>query len=60
MTISTDLVSQAWHCAKSPVWLFTDYRGVGEAVLKIMPRVIKDMPNREVYEQADYSIRSKK
>lgn len=48
MTLAVDLVSQAEHGTNSPVWLFTDDRALGEAVIKIMPKVIEDMPNREV------------
>ncbi len=50
MTIAVDLVSQAEHGTNSPVWLFTDDRAIGEAVLKIMPSVISDMPNSDVCE----------
>jgi sulfopropanediol 3-dehydrogenase len=52
MTIAVDLVSQAEHGTNSPVWLFTDDRAIGEAVLEIMPRVINDMPNRDVCDTA--------
>lgn len=48
MTIAVDLVSQAEHGTNSPVWLFTDDRALGEAVINIMPKVIEDMPNRDV------------
>lgn len=48
MTIAVDLVSQAEHGPNSPVWLFTDDRKLGEAVIAIIPKVINDMPNREV------------
>ncbi len=48
MTVAVDLVSQAEHGSNSPVWLFTDDRTLGEAVINIIPKVINDMPNREV------------
>ena len=48
MTVAVDLVSQAEHGPTSPVWLFTDSRRLGEAVLALMPRVAADMPNAEV------------
>lgn len=51
-TIAVDLVSQAEHGFDSPVWLFTDSREVGEAVLELMPKVIATLPNPEVAEAA--------
>ncbi len=48
MTIAVDLVSQAEHGYDSPVWLLTDSRELGEQVLKIIPRVIADMPDPDV------------
>lgn len=48
--VATDLVSQAEHGYDSPVWLVTDSKSLGEAVLKWMPKVIADLPNPEVAE----------
>ena len=48
MTIAVDLVSQAEHGTDSPVWLFTDSRPLGEAVLDRVPQVAADMPTSEV------------
>ena len=48
MTVTVDLVSQAEHGYDSPVWLFTDSRQLGEQVLKLIPRVIADMPDPDV------------
>ena len=43
MTIAIDLVSQAEHGPDSPAWLFTTSREVGEAVLRILPKVADDL-----------------
>lgn len=52
MTIAIDLVSQAEHGPNSPVWLFTTSEELARAVLKIIPKVIADMPNADVCEAA--------
>jgi len=46
--VAIDLMSQAEHGYDSPVWLVTDSRELGEAVLNWMPKVIADLPNPEV------------
>jgi sulfopropanediol 3-dehydrogenase len=46
--VAVDLMSQAEHGYDSPVWLVTDSRELGEAVLDWMPKVIADLPNPEV------------
>ena len=48
MTVAIDLVSQAEHGYDSPVWLFTDSRELGENVVKVMPKIIADMPDPDV------------
>lgn len=48
MTIAIDLVSQAEHGRDSPVWLFTTSERVGEAVIRIIPKVAGDLPSPEV------------
>lgn len=48
MTIAVDLVSQAEHGPNSPVWLFTTSEALGRAVIELVPRVARDMPNAEV------------
>jgi sulfopropanediol 3-dehydrogenase len=46
--VAVDIASQAEHGVDSPVWLITDSREVGERVLEILPRVIGDLPNRDI------------
>lgn len=48
MTIAVDLVSQAEHGPNSPVWLFTTSEALGRAVMELVPRVARDMPNADV------------
>ncbi len=48
--VAIDLMSQAEHGYDSPVWLVTDSRKLGEAVLDWMPKVIGDLPEPEVAE----------
>ena len=48
--VAVDLVSQAEHGYDSPVWLVTDSKSLGEAVLEWMPKIIADLPNPEVAE----------
>ncbi|BBO67891.1 histidinol dehydrogenase [Desulfosarcina alkanivorans] len=50
--VAMDLMSQAEHGYDSPVWLVTDSKTVGQAVLEWMPKVIGDLPNPEVAEAA--------
>jgi sulfopropanediol 3-dehydrogenase len=52
MTVAVDLVSQAEHGPDSPVWLFTDSEDLGAEVLRLVPAVAADMPNREVVDAA--------
>ena len=46
--VTIDLMSQAEHGYDSPVWLVTDSRKLGEAVINEMPNVIGDLPDPEV------------
>jgi sulfopropanediol 3-dehydrogenase len=48
MIVAVDMVSQCEHGYDSPAWLLTDSRALGEKVIKIMPKVIADLPNPEV------------
>jgi len=48
--VAIDLMSQAEHGYDSPVWLVTDSKELGEAVIELMPKVIADLPNSEVAE----------
>lgn len=48
MTIAVDLVSQAEHGPNSPVWLFTTSEAVANAVARIVPKVVADMPHADV------------
>lgn len=50
--VAIDLMSQAEHGYDSPVWLVTDSRELGENVMKLMPKVIADLPDSEVAEAA--------
>jgi sulfopropanediol 3-dehydrogenase len=43
--VAADLAGQAEHGVDSPVWLVTTSRAVGEAVLRIVPCVIAELPN---------------
>ncbi len=52
MTIVIDLLSQAEHGPDSPVWLFTDDRKLANRVHSLMPKIIDQMPNREVLRKA--------
>lgn len=47
--VATDLVGQAEHGYNSPVWLVTDHRELAEEVMRLVPRLIEDLPelNRE-------------
>ena len=49
MIVATDLVGQAEHGYNSPVWLVTDDRPLAEEVMRLVPRLIDDLPevNRE-------------
>ena len=49
MVVATDLVGQAEHGYNSPVWLVTDDRAVADEVMRLVPRLIDDLPevNRE-------------
>jgi sulfopropanediol 3-dehydrogenase len=42
--VAADLAGQAEHGVDSPVWLVTTSRGIGEAVLGLMPQVIDALP----------------
>jgi sulfopropanediol 3-dehydrogenase len=48
--VAIDLMSQAEHGYDSPVWLVTDSGELAEAVIKLMPKVIGDLPEPEVAE----------
>jgi sulfopropanediol 3-dehydrogenase len=48
MIVSVDLVGQCEHGFDSQVWLLTDSKELGEKVIKIMPKVIADLPDPEV------------
>ena len=50
--VAIDLMSQAEHGYDSPVWLVTNSRKLGEAVLNWMPKVIADLPDPKVAEAA--------
>ncbi len=47
--VAADLVGQAEHGYNSPVWLVTDHRELAEEVMRLVPRLIDDLPelNRE-------------
>jgi sulfopropanediol 3-dehydrogenase len=49
MIVAADLVGQAEHGYNSPVWLVTDDRPLAEAVMRLVPLLIDDLPdvNRE-------------
>ena len=44
MIVATDLVGQAEHGYNSPVWLVTDDRPLAEEVMRLVPLLIKDLP----------------
>jgi sulfopropanediol 3-dehydrogenase len=46
--VAVDLVSQCEHGYDSPVWLLTDSKALGDAVIDIMPKLIADLPDPEV------------
>lgn len=46
--VAIDLMSQAEHGYDSPVWLVTDSKELAEEVIKLMPKVIGDLPDPEV------------
>ena len=48
MTVAVDLASQAEHGEDSPAWLFTTSRELGEAVVRILPKIAADMPSGDV------------
>lgn len=47
--VAADLVGQAEHGYNSPVWLVTDDRTLAEEVMRLVPRLVEDLPetNRE-------------
>ncbi|WP_419909930.1 histidinol dehydrogenase [Hoeflea sp.] len=49
MIVAADLVGQAEHGYNSPVWLVTDDRALADAVMRLVPELIEDLPdmNRE-------------
>lgn len=49
MVVAVDLVGQAEHGYNSPVWLVTDDRALADEVMKLVPKLIADLPdvNRE-------------
>ncbi len=49
MVVAADLVGQAEHGYNSPVWLVTDHRPLAEEVMRLVPKLIADLPdtNRE-------------
>lgn len=44
LTVAWDLAAQAEHGATSPVWLATDDRALAEAVLRLVPRCLAELP----------------
>ena len=42
--VAADLVGQAEHGYNSPVWLVTDTRALAEEVMRLVPRLIDDLP----------------
>lgn len=44
LTVAWDLVGQAEHGANSPVWLATTDAGLGNAVLRMIPACIAELP----------------
>ncbi len=48
MTVAIDLASQAEHGVDSPAWLFTTSRALGEAVVRLLPKIAADMPSGDV------------
>jgi sulfopropanediol 3-dehydrogenase len=42
--VASDLVGQAEHGHESPAWLFTSSRSLGEAVIRLVPRLIAELP----------------
>ncbi len=42
--VAADLVGQAEHGYNSPVWLVTDHRPLAEAVMRLVPKLIDDLP----------------
>lgn len=48
MFVAVDLVSQAEHGYESPVWLVTDHEPLAQQVLKLVPKIIDDLPQPEV------------
>ncbi len=42
--VAADLVGQAEHGYNSPVWLVTDDRALAEAVMRLVPNLIADLP----------------
>ena len=43
--VAADLVGQAEHGYNSPVWLITDDRAVAEEVMRLVPKLIDDLPD---------------
>lgn len=44
LVVATDLVGQAEHGYNSPVWLVTDDRPLAEEVMRLVPKLIEDLP----------------
>jgi sulfopropanediol 3-dehydrogenase len=42
--VASDLVGQAEHGHESPAWLFTSSRWLGEAVIRLVPKLIAELP----------------
>lgn len=45
MIVAVDLVSQCEHGYDSPVWFLTDSKSLGRKIIKIVPKVIDDLPD---------------
>jgi sulfopropanediol 3-dehydrogenase len=44
MVVAADLVGQAEHGTESPAWLFTSSASIAEQVMKLVPKLIADLP----------------
>jgi sulfopropanediol 3-dehydrogenase len=42
--VASDLVGQAEHGHESPAWLFTSSRSLGEAVIRLVPKLTAELP----------------
>ncbi|MBA4788786.1 MAG: histidinol dehydrogenase [Rhizobiales bacterium] len=44
MMVAVDLVGQAEHGHESPAWLFTSSRAIADEVMRLVPKLIADLP----------------